>query len=257
MFESVIREFSLLDEIEAIALGGSRSGTHFDETSDYDIYLYCTKPIPEEKRREILQKYCSRLELSNQFWELEDNGTFADGLDFDILYRNLDDFTHGLSLVVEKCQPQNAYTTCMWHNLLTCKILFDRDHRLTEAKQRFSVPYPELLRKNILDRGLRLLDSAMPAYHLQIRKAVKRRDWVSVNHRVTAFLETYFDVIFALNRKTHPGEKRLVSLCKEYCDVLPEDFEENIHALFCHMFDDSEILMEDLNVILANLKKII
>lgn len=29
MFASVIHEFSLLDEIEAIALGGSRSGTHF------------------------------------------------------------------------------------------------------------------------------------------------------------------------------------------------------------------------------------
>lgn len=256
MLESVIRELSLLDEIEAIALGGSRSGTHFDETSDYDIYLYCTKPIPEEKRRAILEKYCSRLELSNQFWELEDNGTFADGLDFDILYRNLDDFTHGLSLVVEKCQPQNAYTTCMWHNLLTCKILFDKDHRLTEAKQHFSVPYPELLRKNILDRGWRLLDSAMPAYRLQIQKAAKRGDWVSVNHRVTAFLETYFDILFALNRKTHPGEKRLVSLCMEYCDILPEDFEESIQALFCHMFADPEILIRDLNVILAKLKKL-
>ena len=62
MFASVIHEFSLLDEIEAIALGGSRSGTHFDESSDYDIYLYCKKPIPEEKRREILEKYCARLE---------------------------------------------------------------------------------------------------------------------------------------------------------------------------------------------------
>ena len=34
-----------LDLIEAIALGGSRAGAHFDETSDYDIYLYCTAPI--------------------------------------------------------------------------------------------------------------------------------------------------------------------------------------------------------------------
>lgn len=256
MFASVIHEFSLLDEIEAIALGGSRSGTHFDETSDYDIYLYCKKPIPEEKRREILEKYCARLELSNQFWELEDNGTFADGIDFDILYRDLDDFTQVLSLVVEKCQPQNAYTTCMWHNLLTCKVLYDRDHRLIEAKQRFAVPYPELLRTNILDRGWRLLDSAMPAYRLQIQKAAKRGDWVSVNHRVTAFLETYFDVLFALNRKTHPGEKRLVSFCKESCDILPEDFEENIQALFCHMFTDPEILINDLSDILVKLKKI-
>jgi predicted nucleotidyltransferase len=256
MFASVIEEFRALEEIEAIALGGSRSGEMFDENSDYDIYLYCTKPVPEEKRRLILEKYCARLELGNHFWELEDNGTFLDGIDFDILYRNLDDFCAGVSAVVEKCQPQNAYTTCMWHNLLTCKVLYDRGSRLTAAKQRFCVPYPEALRQNIMERGWKLLSSAMPAYRLQIEKALKRGDPVSVNHRVSAFLETYFDVIFAVNRKTHPGEKRLISLCVQQCGILPDRFEENLQSLFGHMFTDAKDLTEDLETILTNLKKI-
>ena len=254
MFETVIARFSELEEVEAIALGGSRSGSHFDESSDYDIYHYCTASVSEEKRRNILEQLSSRLEIGNQFWETEDNGIFLNGIDFDILYRNLDDFCSGVATVVEQHQPQNAYTTCMWHNLLTCKVLYDRDGRLTAARKRFCVPYPEELRRNILDRGWKLLHSAMPAYELQIRKAAARGDMVSVNHRVSAFMETYFDILFALNRRTHPGEKRLTALCKEQCAILPEKFEENIQTLFRDMFTDTDKLGEDLKNILSALK---
>ena len=37
---------------------------------------------------------------------------------------------------------------------------------------------------------------------------------------------------------THPGEKRLVSLCKNHCTILPSHFEENLEALFTHLFDE-------------------
>ncbi len=257
MFDKAIAAFSALPQVEAIALGGSRAGVHYDEKSDYDIYLYCTGPIEEEVRRKIYQKYCSTVEIGNHFWELEDNGTFLDGPDFDILYRDLDAFCEGVSQVSEACHPSNAYTTCMWHNLLNCKILYDPSGRLAAAKKRFDIPYPEELRQKILQQGWRLLRTSMPAYEMQIRKAAQRGDWVSVNHRTAAFLETYFDVLFALNRKTHPGEKRLVQLCREQCPVLPENFEENLDLLFSHMFSASETLAEDLNRILDALAKIL
>lgn len=257
MIDQLFSELSAIPQIEAIALGGSRAGTHFDETSDYDIYLYCTGPIPQETRQAILSKYCSYVEYGNHFWELEDNGTLNDGIDFDILYRDLDDFTAGVARVVEQHQPSNAYTTCMWHNLITCKIVYDGSGRLTAAKERFTVPYPEQLKKNILAQGWRLLRTSMPAYELQIKKAAKRGDLNSVNHRTAAFLETYFDVLFALNGVTHPGEKRLVALCKEYCPLLPADFEENLQALFAHMFADPQLLCADLERILDELAKLV
>lgn len=257
MFDQVILELSALPQIEAIALGGSRAGSHFDAKSDYDIYLYCTSPIEETVRRTILEKYCTRLEIGNHYWELEDNGTFKNGIDFDILYRNLDDFTAGIADVVEHCHPQNAYSTCMWHNLQTCKILMDRYGRLASAKARFHVAYPPLLQERILHRGWKLLCSSMPEYKTQILKAADRGDWVSVNHRTAAFLETYFDILFALNQKTHPGEKRLVQLCLESCPILPENFEENLNALFSHMFSSSALIAADLQRILASLEKIL
>ena len=54
---------------------------------------------------------------------------------------------------------------------------------------------------------------------------------LSVHHRITEYLASYFDIIFALNRQTHPGEKRQIELAKKYCEILPEDFEDNIIKL--------------------------
>ena len=257
MINQLFQDLAALPQVEAIALGGSRAGIHFDEKSDYDIYLYCTAPISEDIRRSILGKYASYVEYSNQYWELEDNGTLNNGIDFDLLFRNLDDFVAGVASVVEGFQASNAYTTCMWHNLVTCKIIYDENGRLTAAKERFTVPYPEQLRKNIVSRGWNLLHASMPAYELQINKAAARGDLVSVNHRTAAFLETYFDVLLAINSQTHPGEKRLVQLCKERCSLLPEGFEENINNLFAHLFSSPELVAQDLKVILDALSKII
>ena len=236
MINRLFQDLSALPQVEAIALGGSRAGTHFDEKSDYDIYLYCTAPISEQVRREILEKYCSYVEYGNHFWELEDNGTLNSGVDFDLLYRNLDDFSEDLADVVERCNARNGYTTCMWHNLLTCKIIFDRSGRLAATKQRFNIPYPEMLRRNIIERNRKLLQGILPSYDGQIRKALDRNDPVSINHRTAAFLESYFDILYALNRKNHPGEKRLIALCTDTCPVLPKDFEGNLYSLFDTMF---------------------
>jgi len=255
--EQLFQELCALDAVEALALGGSRAGEHFDAASDYDVYLYCTGQIPEDVRRDILSRYCDILEIGNHFWEYEDNCRLKNGADIDILYRNLDDFTAEVARVVERCQPRNGYTTCMWHNLLTCRIVYDRDGCLAKAQARFRVPYPPELKRRIVERDWQLLHSAMPAYETQLAKAVKRGDLVSVNHRAAAFLEAYFDLLFALNERTHPGEKRLIQLCREYCRILPARFEENLDRLFSDLFRDPDQAMADIRAILSELEKII
>ena len=94
---------------------------------------------------------------------------------------------------------------------------------------------------------------------MQIEKAVRRGDSVSVNHRVTEFLASYFDLIFAVNEKTHPGEKRLVELCRAGCRLLPENFEENLENLFRHMYAPGEErleCLEDVKAIVKEVKKL-
>ena len=203
MINKLFDDLSSLEHVEAIALGGSRSGKNFDEKSDYDVYVYITSEIDDDVRRNILDRYCSYMEIGNRYWELEDNCVLKNGVDIDIIYRSLDSF-------------------------------FERDPAL-----------------------MNLLCDAMPAYSLQIEKACKRGDRVSILHRTTAFLESYFDIIFALNSLTHPGEKRLIGLCRQNCSVLPENFEENLNTLFDDMSSNPDRIIADIKTITEALKAVI
>ena len=234
--EELFREIGTLPQVEAIALGGSRATGRQDETSDYDVYVYITAPIPEEDRRKILTQYCKYMEIGNSFWELEDDVTLNNGIDMDIIYRNLTDFEQTVTSVVMDCNPWNGYTTCMWHNLITSKIVLDKSGKLSNLQEKFRIPYPRKLKENIISNNMKLLSGMLPSFDTQIKKAENRGDLVSVNHRVTEFLASYFDILFALNEMTHPGEKRMQSICSAECRLLPRNFDENLNRLFEGMF---------------------
>ena len=253
--DALFQELSLLPQVEAIALGGSRATGRNDEKSDYDVYIYLDSPVEEARRREILTKYCRYMEIGNSFWELEDDVTLADGIDMDIIYRNLEDFARGISSVVDDCNAWNGYTTCMWHNLITSRILFDRSGRLSQLQKKYQIPYPKKLKENIISNNRKLLSGMLPSFDTQIRKAEIRGDLVSVNHRVTEFLASYFDLLFALNEMTHPGEKRMQQICTTECEILPEHFNENLNRLFAAMF--REPVFPVIRDRLAELQKII
>lgn len=256
-FNLLWNEFTTHPEIEAIALGGSRAGTNYDEKSDYDLYIYCTNIPDESVRRQILEKYCQYMEIGNSFWELEDDCTLKDGIDIDILYRNIDDFSQMIHSVVEEHIAYNGYTTCMWHNLLNSRILYDKHGKLESLQNKYRIPYPDELRDNIINKNLRLLTGNLPSYDTQIKKAIARNDLVSINHRTAAFLESYFDIIFALNKLTHPGEKRIVQYLTENAEILPADFEENLKDLFQNLFIDANKAMQILKEMIIALRNVI
>lgn len=231
-FTNVINSFEKYDEVDCIALGGSRSTGESDEKSDFDVYVYCEGGgLSAEQKKAAVEENCSQCEIENHYWELEDNCVLYDGAGLDIIYRSVDEFEGYLKFVVEEGNAFNGYTTCFWHNIINSRVLFDKSGRFTKLQERYTIPYPEELRKNIIEKNRKLLSGVLPSYDMQIKKAENRGDIVSVHHRTTEFLASYFDIIFALNRMTHPGEKRLVQLCKKHCKILPANFEENISAL--------------------------
>lgn len=255
-FEKLWNAFSQMEEVEAIVLGGSRAGEVYDEKSDYDLYIYCTTVPAEAKRREVLQRCCQYMEMGNHFWELEDDCTLSDGIDIDILYRNIEYFSNDVVSVVEQHYAHNGYTTCMWHNLLHSKILYDKDGKFEAMQKRFQVAYPLQLQQNIIQQNMKLLTKHLPSYDKQIQKAIKRGDLPSINHRTAAFLESYFDIIFAMNQLTHPGEKRMLEYAKTHAHILPDKFEEHIKKLFTVLFTDSEQVPQILQDMIEELQKV-
>lgn len=256
-FKLLWSEFALLPEVEAIALGGSRAGADYDEKSDYNLYIYCASVPRESVRKHILERSCRYMEIGNSFWELEDDCTLNDGIDIDILYRNIEDFAQTIRQVVEQHVAYNGYTTCMWHNLLHSRILYDKNGKLADLQNKYRIPYPDELRENIVNKNLRLLTGNLPSYDAQIKKAIARNDMVSVNHRTAAFLESYFDIIFALNKLTHPGEKRMVQYAKEQAEILPANFEENLNKLFENVFLNPDRALHTIQEIITELVNVI
>jgi hypothetical protein len=155
------------------------------------------------------------MEINNQFWETEDDGVLKSGVEIELIYRSLEWLEGVLSPIVEGHTAWGGYTTCFWSNLQYSRILYDKNGQADALQRRFSVSYPEELRRNIVNKNRTLLSDCFPSFRSQIKKALGRIDRISVHHRLTEWVASYFDIIFALNRVLHPGEKRLLSYTAE------------------------------------------
>ena len=117
--------------------------------------------------------------------------------------------------------------------------------------------YPESLRRNIIAYNHPVLRAIMSSYLHQIEHAVRRDDVVSVNHRVAALLASYFDILFALNRVMHPGEKRLLAFAHSECTLLPMGMDADIAAVLVAGGTASAEVVVQLNRLLDRLDELL
>lgn len=260
MIDNILKEiaeaYSAIDSVYAVVLSGSRTSNQSDELSDYDIYVYTDKEVPLEFRENLAKKYAFDYEINNQYFETGDEWTLKDsGIGLDFMFRCPNWIQDCIENVYNKHFASNGYTTCFLHNVYTSKILYDKNGWFLNLQNKITGAYPKELKNNIIKRNLMLLSDKKGASYLeQVDFAVKRNDPVSVNHRIAAFMASYFDIIFALNEVYHPGEKRQIKYAQKHCRLLPENFEENIVKLF-KVSDDEKV--ETLNNIVTELKKIL
>jgi hypothetical protein len=197
------------------------------------------------------------MELNNQFWETEDDGILYDGTPVELIYRGFDWLDEELERVLFNHQAKTGYTTCFWSNLLKSKILYDRNGRAKALQEKYTIPYPKELQHNIIRKNYPLLKQQLPAYYHQIEKALKREDAISINHRRTEFLASYFDILFAINQYPHPGEKRLLAIAQAQCQKLPERFAQNITNLLQLAGQQAPGILAELDIIMEHLDQLL
>jgi len=231
--QALVDDLAAIADVDSILLGGSRARGEADKASDYDIYIYSEADIPADIRKPIIDRHMAPgYELDNRYWETEDDGVLAaNDIPIDIIYRSLSWLTGHLDDLLDRYSAGTGYTSCMWRNFSESLILFDREGKAEALQTRAGVPYPDRLADAIIKKNRPLLTGTMPCYRDQVAKAASRGDMVSVNHRSSAWLESYFDILFALNRVAHPGEKRIIDFLEKEAPVLPEGWKEDILLL--------------------------
>ncbi len=245
--------FANLLEVQAILLGGSHATGKADATSDIDLYIYTSKEIPVEIRAAIIKPRASYAELDNRFWETEDNWLEHDGRKVEIIYRGNWVVDH-LKNLLENHQAQLGYSTSIWHSVLTSVILFERDSWFTGLQNKVRVPYSDELAGAIIAKNFPLLRGSMAAHPKEIYKAASRDDVVGVHRRIEALLNSYFDVLFALNREFHPGEKRLLAYA-EKLEHQPKNMSEDIREVLFER--DPEKLKNAVESLVDNLEDLL
>lgn len=234
--ESIVRQiadqFAQFPQVAAVVLAGSQTAYASDPHSDIDLYVYMTEQIPLSEREKLARTYTTQPQLDNHFWEDGDEWIADDtGIAVDVMYRSPRWIEEQLQRVLAQHQASVGYSTAFWFNVRNSKALYDRNGWYAALQQRADQPYPEALRLAVVAKNypiLRLLRHS--AYQHQLEHALRRGDLVSIQHRMTAVLTSYFDILFAVNRELHPGEKRLTQYAARLPRT-PEHFADDVQAL--------------------------
>ena len=254
--ENILNQYKKYQQVKAIAIGGSGTAKTSDNLSDIDVYVFIENDIPVSDREEIVRQYSSKYEVGGEYFGSGDE-FFVDELNqqLDVMYWNTKWFKSIVENVWVKYYPSNGYTTAFLYTLNNFQIIYNTDNWLSDLQKSIKTEYPKELKENIIKRNIMLMyDKPFASYYEQIEKAIKRNDIISINHRISAFLASYFDIIFAVNELLHPGEKRLIQYALNNCKILPDKFEENITNLLNQ--PNSETL-EILNKMIAKLKEVL
>lgn len=264
VLKTLTSEFAKINSVNAIVLSGSRANLVTDEMSDYDIYIYSKDAIPNYYRENIIRKITTNYSIGNTFFEDSDEFLIdrPKYMYFDLIYRRIDWVYGEIDNVWRKHKAKLGYTTCFLNNIKNSKILFDRSEEFQRIIDELNEPYPDGLMEGIIAKNYPMLRKgcAMP-YFGQLEIAVKRGDMVSQNHRTAALLSSYFDILFAINKQTHPGEKKLVQYAQQLCKKLPKDFEHDIPNIIQSIGTDGILtavtkLLDELDVLLKQEKLI-
>jgi len=208
--------FAGIAGVEAVAWCGSTAMQKADSLSDYDLYVYWRTPVSLDARKKIITSRTSEYQLDNTFWELEDEWIEPGGWRFNVLYRSCREAEEEVDRRLLHHVASLGYTTAYCFTVSCAHNLADPNNWLADLQRQTDRTYPGGLLEAIVRKNRPVLGGGMQScYFEQIMTAIVRQDPVSLNHRIAAWLASYFDILFAINGQFHPGEKRLLTYAGE------------------------------------------
>jgi hypothetical protein len=253
--DEIAGRYAQIPGVEAVAMAGSRSSQFADEHSDVDLYVYVLDMLPLARRTEVGTR-ATRAEIGNNFWEPGDEWVDAPtGISIDVMFRTTRWIEDQLDRVLQRFEASLGYSTCFWYNVQNSRALFDRNDWFRTVREKANRPYPRELRTAVIEKNYPVLRRNLSSYLHQIDLALQRDDLVSVHHRLTALLASYFDIVFAANQQPHPGEKRLLQYTECLCPHLPQRMTEQVCKLlsapWAEVLRDATVLLDNLDIFLT------
>ena len=223
--------FGSIPNVEAVAWCGSAAMGVADAHSDFDFYIYTNGAVSVENRRSVISGRSSHSQLNNTFWELEDEWIDGENRRFNAMYRACDFVLAEIAARLDRYSTDLGYTTAYCFSVANGFILHDPRHWLSAVQERLRHPFPEPLIRSIVAKNRPVLGGGMQSCYLaQMKAAIARGDLISLNHRVAVWIASYTDILFAVNRRYQPGEKRLLMYLQGLPD-LPEKALEDVPRL--------------------------
>lgn len=256
----MVRCMAGVPAVAAIALAGSRVSGVAEASSDFDLFVYTDGDV-RQLRSQLADGFAdpaawrSLHETAHgdgDVWRLKGRGTWID-----LMYWSTAWGEAQLRRVLVDHVAATGYSTAFWRSIRDAKPLYERDAWHGALQRRAREAYPDELRRNIVSLNHPYLHDHPFSYRRQLATALARRDLVSVNHRVAAWLASYCDIVFALNRVLHPGEKPLLEHVARECPVRPAGMALAIERLIGltgraepQLLDTMDALTADLDILL-------
>lgn len=228
----------------AVSLGGSLANDLADEQSDIDLHVYWRAPLAATAERAVcLAAVADPGTIVREVgdWGLEDHLVVGGRL-AELVYVELGDLWVEVERAYGEGLAGEGFTTAVLTFAAQGRPLLDPQGELAALRARL-VTYPEPTRARVLGSHPRLLH----AYLGQFRKAQGRHDLLFAQHRRYTIQMVFFNLLFALNRRFHPGEKRLL-VHSERCSLRPARLAERWSEIALRPVDDMVVadMLEEL-----------
>jgi hypothetical protein len=217
---SIVAAIADLTGVLGVSLGGSVAAGFADAASDVDLHVYWRAPLAEPAARaERLARVADAGSVAVEFltWGREDRLRVGGRL-VELIYVPLDELQAEVEQAYGAGLSGEGFVTAQLNYAANGRLLHDAAGEVAAIRQRLVDAYPEATRRLVLR------DNPFPmrTYLAQLRGAQSRGDLLYVQHRRYAVQMVFFNVLFALNRRYHPGEKRLLRHL-EHCPIRPAD----------------------------------